>query len=65
MRIVHVRAYALFTGLNEDERRVAEPKFGMLRLAFGELGARSSACEVPSLPEWIGASESNNGDQEV
>ena len=44
---------------------VGSTKFGMLRLAFGELGARSNACEVPSLPEWIGTTESNNGDQEV
>lgn len=40
-------------------------KFGMLRLTFGELDARSSACEVPSVPEWIGAAERTNGDQEV
>ncbi len=40
-------------------------KFGMLRLTFGELDARSDACEVPSVPEWIGAAERTNGDQEV
>ena len=57
------------SGSDDGERGrdegVGSTKFGMLRLAFGELGARSNACEVPSLPEWIGTAESNNGDQEV
>ena len=65
MRIVHVRSDGIVTGLNEDGERVAEPKFGMLRLTFGRLAERSNACEVSMPSEWTGVVNSNNGDQEV